>query len=236
MNPLDRITLAFIAAGANHLYGKEPRPPHVSIIDVIQNATDQAELLSRSFEPHLRDFEGVFACDVAFEFGMRAAHSYLRDPDNFDEEVERHIKELLSDRNYPPVVVYPSREPTNVQEALDQAIYQRNLLGQSILGTAVELGLVKPNASADGPTLMMLCKDIVDYTKNLESKNGSTAVKKFTIYWLDGRRDVIEGTSIEDAFRKAGYGGGATAAIDWYDNGDTNTHDFIKGQGWVRKT
>lgn len=46
----------------------------------------------------------------------------------------------------------------------------------------------------------------------------------FTIYWLDGTKSHIYGESIEKAFTNAGYGGGASRAIDWYDSGISNTH------------
>lgn len=60
--------------------------------------------------------------------------------------------------------------------------------------------------------------------------------KIFTIYWLDGRRIVISGQTIEDAFTKAGYGLGAVRAVDWYDYGITNTHTYDKiNKKWVRK-
>lgn len=45
-------------------------------------------------------------------------------------------------------------------------------------------------------------------------------MKKFRLYWLDGKTEVIEGNSIEDAFRRAGYGGGALRALDFYDDGE----------------
>lgn len=59
-------------------------------------------------------------------------------------------------------------------------------------------------------------------------------IKYFTLYWLNGSRNVIKGASIEDAFAKAGYGRGAIKAVDWYDYGITNTHRFVKGKGWER--
>lgn len=61
----------------------------------------------------------------------------------------------------------------------------------------------------------------------------------FTIYWKGGNRQVIPaepGEPIHKAFGRQGYGNGAVAAIDWYDNGDTNTHEWGKVAGaWVCK-
>jgi hypothetical protein len=40
--------------------------------------------------------------------------------------------------------------------------------------------------------------------------------KKFTLYWLDGETEEVEGYDIADAFRRAGYGGGALSALDYF--------------------
>jgi len=42
-------------------------------------------------------------------------------------------------------------------------------------------------------------------------------MKKFKLYWLDGKEEVVEGTSIADAFMRAGYGNGAIRALDYYE-------------------
>lgn len=57
--------------------------------------------------------------------------------------------------------------------------------------------------------------------------------KKFTLYWLDGKKEIIEGTSVTDAFAKAGYGGGASRALDFWTNGDDNEYIF-KDKKWLR--
>lgn len=60
--------------------------------------------------------------------------------------------------------------------------------------------------------------------------------KTFTLWWLDGTRNVVQGLTIADAFTKAGYGGGALAALDWYDNGDVDTHVWNKAtHQWDRR-
>jgi hypothetical protein len=46
----------------------------------------------------------------------------------------------------------------------------------------------------------------------------------FTVYWLDGSKSHIYGETIDKAFAAAGYGGGSVNAVDWYDNGISNTH------------
>lgn len=52
--------------------------------------------------------------------------------------------------------------------------------------------------------------------------------KYFTLYWLNGTKNVIKGLTIEEAFTRAGYGGGAVGALDWYDNGISETHWYDK--------
>ena len=58
----------------------------------------------------------------------------------------------------------------------------------------------------------------------------------FTLYWQHGERNIIKGRDIEDAFTKAGYGAGAVPAIDWYDEGVSNTHYWNKDtKEWVQR-
>ena len=42
-------------------------------------------------------------------------------------------------------------------------------------------------------------------------------MKKYILHWLDGTNETVEGDSIEDAFRRAGYGAGAIPALDYYE-------------------
>lgn len=61
-------------------------------------------------------------------------------------------------------------------------------------------------------------------------------MRHFTIFWRTGEAQVVTGHSIEDAFRCAGFGAGALAAVDFYDNGDVRkkwTYSVIAGE-WVR--
>lgn len=57
----------------------------------------------------------------------------------------------------------------------------------------------------------------------------------FIIYWLDGKFEKVEGTSIDDAFRRAGYGGGATRAIDFYEEAESPNYSW-NGKDWIRST
>ncbi len=43
-------------------------------------------------------------------------------------------------------------------------------------------------------------------------------MKKFKLHWLcEPKEQIVEGYDIADAFRRAGYGGGAINALDWYE-------------------
>ncbi|KKM19003.1 hypothetical protein LCGC14_1659950 [marine sediment metagenome] len=41
-------------------------------------------------------------------------------------------------------------------------------------------------------------------------------MKRFKLYWLDGKEDIITGDNIQDACRRAGIGNGASRAIDYW--------------------
>lgn len=42
-------------------------------------------------------------------------------------------------------------------------------------------------------------------------------MKEFILHWLDGTSKTVKGECIADAFRRHGYGGGAVAALDYYE-------------------
>lgn len=58
----------------------------------------------------------------------------------------------------------------------------------------------------------------------------------FTLYWKDGQRDVVKGKDLKDAMTHAGYGAGATSALDFHTTGvDYNyTWDTVE-RNWVKK-
>lgn len=61
-------------------------------------------------------------------------------------------------------------------------------------------------------------------------------LKEFTLYWRDGKREVLKGTSIDDSMRARGYGQGAVAALDFYKEGNCEAYvrDNEKKE-WVLK-
>lgn len=42
-------------------------------------------------------------------------------------------------------------------------------------------------------------------------------MKKYKLYWLDEKTEIIEGYDIVDAFNRAGIGRGALLALDYYE-------------------
>jgi len=57
--------------------------------------------------------------------------------------------------------------------------------------------------------------------------------KIFYIYWRDGRKQQVVGHDIADAFSKAGYGGGAINAIDFYKQGVDNYEWNSEQRTWL---
>lgn len=51
-------------------------------------------------------------------------------------------------------------------------------------------------------------------------------MKKFILYWLDGKAEVVVGDTITEAFTNAGYSNSAMKALDFYDNGDIQSYEW----------
>ncbi len=59
---------------------------------------------------------------------------------------------------------------------------------------------------------------------------------KFTLYWLDGKREVIQGHTIAEAFTLAGYSSGALRTLDFYASGDNHDYVWMPGErNWKRE-
>ena len=50
---------------------------------------------------------------------------------------------------------------------------------------------------------------------------------QFTLYWRDGKRQVVRGRTVAEAMTLAGYGGGAVRALDFYANGDNHEYTWL---------
>ena len=59
---------------------------------------------------------------------------------------------------------------------------------------------------------------------------------EFTIFWLTGDTEIVEGDSISEAFKSAGYSGGAINAIDFYSPEDVrNDYEWnAKNHTWEK--
>lgn len=58
---------------------------------------------------------------------------------------------------------------------------------------------------------------------------------KFTFYWLDGTKEILEGNDAAEALNRAGYGAGALGALDFYARGEDNNYDWdANKRSWKR--
>lgn len=51
--------------------------------------------------------------------------------------------------------------------------------------------------------------------------------KLFTLYWLDGKREIVVGQTLADACNKEGYGAGAMGALDFFTEGPNDGYSWI---------
>ncbi len=49
----------------------------------------------------------------------------------------------------------------------------------------------------------------------------------FYLYWLDGKRETIQGNDITDAFRRAGHTGGALRSLDFWTMGNNDKIEYV---------
>jgi hypothetical protein len=59
-------------------------------------------------------------------------------------------------------------------------------------------------------------------------------VNIWTFYWLDGKKEVLEGITAADACNRAGYGRGAIPALDFTCKGE-NDFWYWDGKKWMKK-
>jgi len=72
----------------------------------------------------------------------------------------------------------------------------------------------------------LLLDDPIEKTK--EEVDKMTEGYKYSIYWRNGKREIVTGTSITDACRNAGIGAGALEAMDFFMPGSKDTHKWNK--------
>ena len=58
--------------------------------------------------------------------------------------------------------------------------------------------------------------------------------KPFTLFWLNGQREVIHGLDAANAMTNAGYSSGALRALDFYKEGDSDAYVWNEAsRAWV---
>ena len=45
-------------------------------------------------------------------------------------------------------------------------------------------------------------------------------MKEYTLFWLNGKTEIVKGNAPHEAMNNAGYGAGAVRALDFYAEGD----------------
>ena len=58
--------------------------------------------------------------------------------------------------------------------------------------------------------------------------------KTFRLYWRDGTTNIVHGATIAAAMNASGYGAGSISALDFYNEKEEVTHEWVDGY-WVRK-
>lgn len=57
---------------------------------------------------------------------------------------------------------------------------------------------------------------------------------KFTLFWLDGKKETIEGETFKEALGSAGLQKGSLTALDFYCEGNSDNYIWEKGK-WINK-
>lgn len=79
---------------------------------------------------------------------------------------------------------------------------------------------------------------VEDFFVNHVFDDAEEPAYKFTLYWRDGKRDVITTpfNNIAQAMTHIGYGGGSVAALDFFAHGENTDYEWNpKTAYWDRK-
>ena len=71
--------------------------------------------------------------------------------------------------------------------------------------------------------------NIIVAIENYKKSQGlvkKTEEKTFTVYWRYNEKTIIKGLNEADAFRKAGFGGGALKAVDFFATGENSDYTW----------
>jgi hypothetical protein len=58
-------------------------------------------------------------------------------------------------------------------------------------------------------------------------------MENFTLYWFDGKREIVTGTDAANAMNNAGYGNGALRALDFWAYGECTDYVWDNKNGWT---
>ena len=51
-------------------------------------------------------------------------------------------------------------------------------------------------------------------------------MNEYTLYWRDGKREIVCGSTPVDAMNRAGYGNGALPALDFFSEGQSDYYTW----------
>lgn len=67
--------------------------------------------------------------------------------------------------------------------------------------------------------ILIMSDTDISIDTSTEEINGSEK-KVYTLFWLTGNSEIVEGDTISEALNGAGYSAGALRALDFYSEGD----------------
>jgi hypothetical protein len=72
-----------------------------------------------------------------------------------------------------------------------------------------------------------MCDEVGVIPMALKEPDWVNSNRSFTLFWGDGKRQVVEGPNISAAMNDAGYGQGALGALDFWMPGNDNSYLWI---------
>lgn len=90
------------------------------------------------------------------------------------------------------------------------------------------------------PEVEEMHQKAVEFLKCYDHLAKEVEIKKFTFYWLNGKKEVLKGESQIDALNKVGYGQGAIKALDFCSEGECDQYvwkfdETMKKDRWINK-
>ncbi len=73
--------------------------------------------------------------------------------------------------------------------------------------------------------------------RNKQEEKDKEQIQLWTLYWKDGKKEIIQGSTLEEAFTKYGFGAGAKSALDFYVKGTDASYNWNnKDKSWDKIT